>query len=79
MLTVLFSLFARYEVGDPYHSVYNGLPLPTFVQVIDPIDATVVAIRPDLVGILSDVLFFSAAWIAVPFVLNKVRDRLRKK
>ncbi|HYA22304.1 MAG TPA: hypothetical protein VEG31_03935 [Thermoproteota archaeon] len=78
-MTILFSLFARYEVGDPYHFVYNGLPLPTLVQVIDPIEANVVALRPDILGILFDVLFFSAAWVGVPFVLKSIREGLQKR
>jgi hypothetical protein len=79
ILTVLFSLFARYEPSDPYHFVYNGLPLPTLVQVIDPIEGSVVALRPDLLGILFDVPFFSAVWVGLTFALKYVQKRLRKR
>jgi hypothetical protein len=79
VLTVLFSLFARYEPDDPHHFVYNGLPLPTLVQVIDPIEGSLVALRPDLLGVLFDVLFFSAAWVGITFALKYVQKRLRKR
>jgi hypothetical protein len=79
VLTVLFSLFARYEPGDPYHFVYNGLPLPTLVQVIDPIEGSVVALRLDLLGILFDMFFLSAAWVGLSFALKYVQKRLRER
>jgi hypothetical protein len=59
--------------------VYNGLPLPTLVQVVDPIEGSLVALRPDLLGIVLDVLFFSAAWVGLSFALKSVQERLRKR
>jgi hypothetical protein len=79
VLTVLFSLFARYEPSDPYHLVYNGLPLPTLVQVVDPIEGSLVTLRPDLLGIVLDVLFFSAAWVGLSFAVKSVQEHLRKR
>jgi len=78
ILTVLFSLFARYEPSNPYHLIYNGLPLPTFVQVIDPTEGSVVAIQPDLQGILFDLVFFSVTWVVLSFALEKIRARFHK-
>jgi hypothetical protein len=73
ILTAVFSLFSRYEPGAPHHFLYNGLPLPTFTQVIDPVAGSLVSIEPNMLGIFVDVLFFSAVWLALKRTLAKLR------
>jgi len=75
ILTVVLSLVGRYEPGTPHHYIHNGLPLPTFTQVIDTTSGSLIAARPDFIGIVLDAIFFTLAWAFLTEVVTKLRNR----
>jgi len=73
LLTAVSSLFSRYEQGSPYHFLHNGLPLSTFTQVVDPVAGSLVTVQLDPLGMLVDVLFFSALWFVIKRSIGKLK------
>jgi len=75
ILTLFFSLFAKYDYGYPISSVRNGFPFDIVTQLINISKGEYVAIKINYLGIALDLAFWSLLVFALTSTSRKIGKR----